>query len=172
MTDYAKGRTDLIILFVKSYTRRVLIWKKYCEHKHMKLKMLILEVKTRWNSCYYMLNRAIEYKNVIHFFLLKFEKDFPKEDWPSETDWINCSMYKDFLQVFDEVTLAFSKVYSHTSNLIGLQLCQIIMQFQKYEGEKDYEIKYKRTITVMREKFMKYWAEFPLVFWYNNNFRF
>lgn len=89
--------------------------------------LVCLDVSTRWNSTYMMLDRAIKF---IDAFKLLEEEDgffmqyFTEKDRngrtiigpPSSKDWENCVTFCRFLKVFYEATLKFSASLFVTSN--------------------------------------------------------
>lgn len=88
---------------------------------------ICLDVETRWNSTYFMLDHAIKYSDA--FKLLEEEygfymQYFTNKDWngkslkgpPTSKDWENCTIFCKFLKIFYEATLKFSASLFVTSN--------------------------------------------------------
>ena len=64
--------------------------------------------KTRWNSTYLMINRALRLRRRIEkFYSTKFskEKDFPTGDILSENDWDELEIFKNLLHPFYSLTM-------------------------------------------------------------------
>lgn len=64
--------------------------------------------KTRWNSTYLMINRALRLRRRIEkFYFTKFskEKDFSTGDNLSEADWEELEIFKNLLHLFYQLTM-------------------------------------------------------------------
>ncbi|WOL01391.1 zinc finger BED domain-containing protein RICESLEEPER 2-like [Canna indica] len=77
-------------------------------------KRLVLDVSTRWNSTYAMLESALEFKDV---FPRYHERDPNYKSVPSYEDWEKASKIMEFLEVFNEATNVFSGYEYPTANL-------------------------------------------------------
>lgn len=93
--------------------------------------------KSRWNSTYLMINRALRLRRCIeNFYSTKFtkEKDFPIGDIPSETDWDELEIFKNLLHRFYHLTLRLqgnSKTGSYGSAWECLVAIDIIREHLK-----------------------------------------
>lgn len=85
--------------------------------KQLKLptsKRLILDVLTRWNSTYAMLDAALVLKDTFP----RYKSHDPNYKWlPSMEDWRKAERICKFLKVFNEATNVFSGTRYPTSNL-------------------------------------------------------
>lgn len=77
-------------------------------------KKLCMDVKTRWNSTYLMLQSAIPYKDV---FQRMKQREFKYKSVPSEEDWAFARIVCDKLKIFYDTTELFSGV-SHCLYII------------------------------------------------------
>lgn len=126
---------------------------------HLKCKKLILDVSTRWNSTYNMLQCAIEFKKVFplygasHSGFLSYVSE--EEDW-EKVEWI-CSI----LGAFNEVTKIVSGTQYPTSNLFLSELKMVKHILDKRALDPNLHI--RMMTEAMKEKFDKYWGESNLI---------
>ncbi|KAL5542925.1 hypothetical protein UlMin_010635 [Ulmus minor] len=100
--------------------------------------LLVLDVPTKWNSTYLMLNVAIKFQQAFDMFEEEDDKYLPffhEEDGgpkkvgpPTSIDWENAKVFVKFLQTFYDVTLKFSVTLSVTSNIYYHEICEIQSQ--------------------------------------------
>ncbi|XP_040934486.1 zinc finger BED domain-containing protein RICESLEEPER 2-like [Gossypium hirsutum] len=92
-------------------------------------KMLCLDVSTRWNSTYLMLDTAQNFERAFERFQeqdTNFRAELERgEGWPSVDDWANVRDLRDFLEHFYEVTLSISGTSYVTSNNFFDELSKI-----------------------------------------------
>ncbi|KZV38952.1 hypothetical protein F511_41435 [Dorcoceras hygrometricum] len=144
------------VRYVRSSPARFKKFKTCMEDEKISCKsMVCLDVHTRWNSTYVMLEAAE-----------KFEKAFDRlEDHdsqyvkgpPSKEDWDNARNLVKFLGVFYEVTLRISGSLFVTSNQYFHELCLI----KNVITEKDPLL--SRMAKGMERKFNKYWGDFEKI---------
>lgn len=119
---------------------------------------LSLDVSTRWNSTYLMLQSALKYQRV--FASLSFHDDNYKV-CPSEEEWKRAEKICAFLLPFYETTNLISGTSYPTSNLYFLQIWKI--QCVLIEGVKDEDKVVKSMAEKMLVKFEKYWDDYSVV---------
>ena len=92
-------------------------------------KMLCLDVCTRWNLTYLMLDAAQNFERAFERFEeqdTNFRAELERgEGWPSVDDWDNVRNLRDFLEHFYEVTLRISGTSYVTSNNFFDELSEI-----------------------------------------------
>ncbi|KAL1161664.1 hypothetical protein V6Z11_A07G151000 [Gossypium hirsutum] len=97
-------------------------------------KMLCLDVCTRWNSTYLMLDTAQNFERASERFEeqdTNFRAELERgEGWPSVDDWANVRGLRDFLEHFYEVTLHISGTSYVTSNNFFDELSEIDILLQ------------------------------------------
>ncbi|XP_049378174.1 zinc finger BED domain-containing protein RICESLEEPER 2-like [Solanum stenotomum] len=131
-------------------------------------KSLCLDVCTRWNSTYLMLNRAIEFENVfssyvdrdiglLHYLQFVEDEDGTAAGALSSDDWNNVKKVADFLQIFYDLTREVSGSQYVTSNLHFLKICEVSCYLKKLiVSEDDTDDLLGKIAKNMREKFDKY----------------
>ncbi|VVA31266.1 PREDICTED: zinc finger, partial [Prunus dulcis] len=176
--------------YVKSSPQRLEFFKTYVDAKGLSIKgMVCMDVPTRWNSTFIMLDATLKYKKV--FLRMGEDKDNPflayfkelehevDEDGvvmsntkhirigpPSEDDWENATVFVTFLRVFYEVTLKVSASLHPTVNKVFHSILAIEKEIDKLfispEMATGSEVE-KVLIDMaskMREKYNKYSVKF------------
>lgn len=117
-------------------------------------KKLSMDVKTRWNSTYLMLQSALNYKDVFPR-CVQLHRDNLYKSLPTENDWLMASEICAKLKIFYETTEMFSGTKYATANLYFPNICKIILALNEWV------ISGNHTLTMMAmnmlEKFEKYW---------------
>ncbi|XP_077248521.1 zinc finger BED domain-containing protein RICESLEEPER 1-like [Tasmannia lanceolata] len=117
-------------------------------------KSLCLDVQTKWNSTYLMLEGALKFREA---FSCLETQDSSYKDAPSIDDWNSVEAICMFLKVFYNATDIFSKTKCPTSNLYFPELWKILAQLTQQSINPDTLIS---TIAKrMQQKFDKYWKD-------------
>ncbi|XP_022894049.1 zinc finger BED domain-containing protein RICESLEEPER 2-like [Olea europaea var. sylvestris] len=103
-------------------------------------KLAILDVPTRWNSTFLMLDSGKE-----------------KEGPPTSYDWEKARKFVKFLRTFYDVTLKFSASLSVTSNIYFHEVCKIEQILKKMGEKRNYLL--SSIANSMKIKFDKYWGK-------------
>ena len=111
-----------------------------------------LDVPTRWNSTYLMINIAKEYHGVFDSLAIQ-DKQYTYK--PSFEDWENAEVVCKLLKAFYEATNVISGTKYPTANLHFHEMWKVklTLEQQHYEDESDMGI----TVKYMKRKFKKYW---------------
>uniref|UniRef100_A0A803PIE6 BED-type domain-containing protein n=1 Tax=Cannabis sativa TaxID=3483 RepID=A0A803PIE6_CANSA len=155
------------VRYVKSSPARLGKFKDCAKEENIQSKALLsLDVPTRWNSTYLMLEAALKFKKAFNrlegdmYFTSYFDEPLngKKIDGPpSELDWDNASVFLKFLKIFYEVTLKFSGSLYSTSNLYFLEICEVKQELNVLS--KDSSNLLGNMVASMRRKFDKYWGD-------------
>ncbi|KAL8524751.1 hypothetical protein ACS0TY_014385 [Phlomoides rotata] len=110
------------VRFVNQSESRLKKFSDVVHHLGIKVKRLIIDCPTRWNSTYEMLVEAFRVKDAFPI----FEEGEPLYHCcPSLDDWIRVKDVVDILEVFYEATHVISGVDYPTSNLFFVELSNI-----------------------------------------------
>ena len=129
--------------------------------------ILCIDVETRWNSTYLMLDAA---ENVEAAFVrlqyhdAKYKKHLEKNKIkgpPEKEYWNTARVFVKFLKMFYDVTLKFSGSLHITSNIFFKELVAMQRTLQKMANGRDKVIAFYACR--MKEKFAKYWENFSNV---------
>ncbi|KAH7860224.1 hypothetical protein Vadar_010936 [Vaccinium darrowii] len=113
-----------------------------------------MDVPTRWNSTYEMLEDALPLKDAF-FRLDLIDRNY--EHNPSEEEWEIAMVVCEFLKIFYDATCHFSGSSFPTSNVFFPEVCKIQLQLDKW-GTSDHEF-LRLMAKPMSQKFSKYWEE-------------
>ncbi|KAG5222928.1 zinc finger BED domain-containing protein [Salix suchowensis] len=157
------------VRFVRSSPARLLAFKKCAEKLHIECKKLLcLDVATRWNSTYLMLDAAERFEKVfvrlgesdtryMGYFLEVDQKGNKKNIGPpGSEDWENGRILVKFLKIFYTVTLKFSGSLHVTSNSFFNELVYMHTNLLKLCKSRDDVL--SGMAMKMMLKFEKYWG--------------
>ncbi|KAL5724555.1 hypothetical protein ACHQM5_007798 [Ranunculus cassubicifolius] len=142
------------VLHVRSSQGKMEKFHDNCRTLGMKEKTLPLDVDTRWDSTYLMLNAAIPYQKVFDLFFCGSEF----ANIPTHMDWKNAIVIRDFFKIFSASTKLFSGSNYVTSSAFCYQLTKILLHLDLYSKEPCFKPIYE----AMKKKFDKYWKQVPL----------
>ncbi len=121
---------------------------------------LWMDVETRWNSTYMMIERALKYREVLHRYFADMDGLSVKYHLTQE-EWVKIEKIFDLLEPFYEITNLFSGSDYPTANLYFPQVFLIYCRLRKAMASDDIDI--SLTAEQMMEKFDKYWHDYVLV---------
>ncbi|KZV27152.1 hypothetical protein F511_21659 [Dorcoceras hygrometricum] len=127
-----------------------------------------MDVKTRWNATYKMLEVALKYRRVfermaeewfpfINYFHEADEKGKKRLGPPVADDWENAKAFVHFLKKFYDATLELSASKSPTSQLIYQSLIALEVEIERKRLD-DSDPTLKKVAHAMKLKFDKYWG--------------
>ncbi|XP_022882494.1 zinc finger BED domain-containing protein RICESLEEPER 2-like [Olea europaea var. sylvestris] len=130
-------------------------------------KLAILDVPTRWNSTFLMLDSALNFEKAFErmeeedgFYCKYFDENEggkEKEGPPTSYDWEKARKFVKFLRTFYDVTLKFSASLSVTSNIYFHEVYKIEQILKKMGEKQDYLL--SSIANSMKIKFDKYWGK-------------
>ena len=118
------------VRYVRSSPSRLAKFKEAMAAENITSKGLVcLDVATRWNSTYRMLESASKFQKAFERleeddrdFQLYFQESGSRGAPPSNEDWKNASAFIKFLKIFYDITLALSGSLYVTSNSVYTHL--------------------------------------------------
>ncbi|KAJ4786180.1 Zinc finger BED domain-containing protein RICESLEEPER 2 [Rhynchospora pubera] len=117
-------------------------------------RSLCIDVKTRWNSTYHMLDVAIHYKLAFEGYA---QRDSNFEWLPRRDQWEKAEKVRNLLTVFNETTKVFSGSSYPTSNLFLVEIFNVKKAIcDAYVSNDEFT---REMSLAMYEKFEKYWGE-------------
>jgi len=122
-------------------------------------KALWLDVPTRWNSTYFMLDRALIYRRAFKELYLS---DPSYRSFPTDDEWERVARIHELLGPFCDITDMFSGSEYPTANLYFENVWKIDMFLKEQSESRDQVI--RDMVIHMRAKFDKYWSEYTLLF--------
>lgn len=169
------------VRYVRSSPSRLIKFEDCVEKEKIKCdKKVSLDVETRWNSTYMMLETAVRYENAFHrlesddnaygdYFFGGDDEDVSTNTRatrrrkkknivigsPQKTDWDSARYFIEFLKVFYKVTMKISGSRYLTSNLFFNELVKMHLNIEKMCSSGD-----SRCCDMarrMKEKYDKYW---------------
>ncbi|KAK9293198.1 hypothetical protein L1049_021187 [Liquidambar formosana] len=164
------------VRYVRSSPSRMKIFQQCVEKEGIKCKSVVcLDVATRWNSTYMMLDGAEKFQKAFERleeddmnFLSTFRKGGSdkggKDRWkhlgpPDMDDWDRVRVFVKFLKLFYNATLRFSGSLHVTANVFFLELILLQNAISQMCEKGDNSI-LSNMAAGMKRKFEKYWGNF------------
>jgi hypothetical protein len=140
---------------VRSTTIALPAWRRYCRELGIKSRILPRDVVTRWNSTYYMLNFALQYRAVIDAMtadkILKLRKfELEEEEWAIAEDLVAV------LHQYKNATLFFSQDSASVAAIIPA-MDRIANQLNSETG-KAYHPSLIAAMKLARKKMDRYYS--------------
>ncbi|XP_071729102.1 zinc finger BED domain-containing protein RICESLEEPER 2-like [Rutidosis leptorrhynchoides] len=186
LKDYAKSIKVIrnAVKYVRSSPSRLNKFKQCIEDEKISMGgSVCLEVPTRWNSTFLMLESAIKYRKAFErmeddsqyfgYFILdsslgdeEANQNESRIGPPCSRDWDEAEKFMMFLELFFVVTKRFSGSLYVTSNMYFHDLCTIYTHITSCIEDDDPKLSHMACD--MKLKFDKYWGELgkvnPLLF--------
>jgi hypothetical protein len=156
------------VKYVKASEGRLREFRKSVEEVHLSNVVggfLRLDVSTRWNATYMMLESAIRYRRA--FINLSYN-DKNYRHCPSIEEWERAEKMCAFLAPFYNITNLISGSSYTTSNLYFMQVALIEMELNVNLNLNSEDDVIKDMAIKMKEKFDKYWSEYSTTLAFGN----
>ncbi|KAF7834699.1 zinc finger BED domain-containing protein RICESLEEPER 2-like [Senna tora] len=158
--DSSIARIRASCKFVKSSPARLATFNRCVADANINFKSTVkLDVSTRWNSTYLMLETVEKYEKAfsrLEFDDSAFVSALENEGGPpTSDDWGRARIFIKFLKVFYEATLSFSGSLHVTSNTFFQKLCDINKLLKKWYESEDRLL--NNMAKNMKSKLDKYW---------------
>ncbi|XP_077228339.1 zinc finger BED domain-containing protein RICESLEEPER 2-like [Tasmannia lanceolata] len=153
------SRISGTVRYIRSSPSRAQRFKFCGEKERITCKSLLcLDIPTRWNSTYLMLEIALKFRKAFERF---GEEDVLfmaelKDGCPNDDDWDNARVLTQFLKSFYEATLRLSGSLYVTSNSYFHEVFKIERLLD--ESLKSGDVYLSIMALKMKEKFDKYWG--------------
>ncbi|XP_056691651.1 zinc finger BED domain-containing protein RICESLEEPER 2-like [Spinacia oleracea] len=150
-------RTRAVVKFVKNSPAGLLLFKEVVEKCKIESKSsLSLDVPTRWNSTYTMLDTAQKFKGVFSRMSLPREYEGNTSS-PDDAEWDKVEKLVVFLREFYDLTNRVSGSLYVTSNTLFFHIGHILDLLNQWTVSDDPDF---RTMAFqMKLKFDKYWGD-------------
>ena len=172
VSDGLKELDDSIIAirnavkYVRSSPSRLEAFKSAVARERIESKgSVILDVPTRWNSTYLMLNAALDFQKAFdrmidddgHYapYFRDDENGSKRIGPPTDMDWEKAQYFADFLEIFYDATNMFSASSTVTSCFTYNEICKVYTSLKNLARNED-PLLHEMAIA-MKMKFDKYW---------------
>ncbi|CAL1355536.1 unnamed protein product [Linum trigynum] len=158
------------VRFIRNSPERLKKFNEFAKVQKVEGKRgLCLDVPTRWNSTFLMLQAVERFENVFKMFDMyddNFRKDLERRKdrhgiigVPEKDDWENARRMMRFLGKFYDFTLKITGSRYTTSNLFLQEVHSLYHLIHKWETEveKDYDLSVMAS--KMKIKYEKYWGD-------------
>lgn len=135
--------------------KRVEKFEEMAKFKKVKItRKLILDCKTRWNSTFVMLERALPYRTI---FERAKQVDKQYVCLPSDEEWEFAADMVERLRLFYEITQLFSGTNYVTANVYFPKICELKKKMSQWATSSNPII--MQMSKEMTNKFDKYWKD-------------
>ncbi|BAF04054.2 Os01g0170400 [Oryza sativa Japonica Group] len=157
-------RVRAAVKFIRCGTSRLVKFKKCAELAKVQSKAFLnLDICTRWNSTYLMLNAAEKYQKAFErysdedpYYKLELEGE-NGPGVPTRADWEKARKMADFLEHFYDLTLRVSVQSRTTSHTYFHEIADVLLLLREWSHSEDKLSKEMGTRMLM--KYYKYWGE-------------
>lgn len=148
------------VRFVRSSPQRLAKFRECIEFANIPSNKLVpLDVPTRWNSTYIMLEAAEKFQ--VAFDKLEFEDSsyldyFGGAGPPTSEHWVNARFLVNFLKIFYDATKVFSSSLHVTIHTAFHQLAIVSSEIRKSSMDGNSDVRARGV--EMKKKYDKYWG--------------
>lgn len=150
-----------LVKYVRSSPARLQKFKACVEEEKLNSNSLVcLDVETRWNSMYLMLESAIKFKKVFANLLMKdsaLQNEMVKFGGdPTNMEWKQVSPFLSFLKIFYDATLKLSGSHYVTCNAYVNEIFGVGLVISEQCHNEDVSL--RQMASQMKAKYDKYWG--------------
>lgn len=145
-------------VYVSSSEANFAEFEKCCVERGQKARKLWPDSKVRWDSTYDMLKEVLPYKEV----LTDFVNGSMQQEFLSEHNWSLLSIFHKFLTKFYKAATKLSVVYSQTSSLTLIYICDMAVLFRSFRTDPVFSA----ILKPMEAVFVKYFQRIPRLYCY------
>ncbi|XP_021293366.1 zinc finger BED domain-containing protein RICESLEEPER 1-like [Herrania umbratica] len=156
------ARVRGVVRYIKQSPTRLAKFKECAASAGVKSKCLLcLDVGTRWNSTFLMLDTALKFQRAFASFELCDNSYIPElirlgDGVPDDRDWTNVKRISRFLREFYYLTLNVSGTSYITANSFLDSISDMYTTLIEWQNGDDVDL---QSMTIkMKEKFDKYWG--------------
>jgi hypothetical protein len=147
------------VKYFKGSEARMLKFKEICkQHDISTTAGLRMDVPTRWNSTFLMLERALQFRRV---FMLYGGHDVGYTLCPDYDEWTRAEKICNLLKPFAEITTLFSGSKYPTANLYFKSVWKIQLRLKEECASDDIVV--RDMAESMKAKFQKYWDLYSII---------
>lgn len=152
-----------LVKYVRSSPARLIKFKSCVEEEKIESKSLVsMDVDTRWNSTFLMLESAVKFRKAFSRLILKdstCEKELKRCEGGliNDVDWVNVTSLLPFLKIFYDATLRFSGSRYVTCNAYMHEILGIGNVIEAFTMHADESI--QNVALKMHSKYKKYWGK-------------
>uniref|UniRef100_A0A0R0FBB8 hAT-like transposase RNase-H fold domain-containing protein n=1 Tax=Glycine max TaxID=3847 RepID=A0A0R0FBB8_SOYBN len=150
-------RVHAAVKYVKSSPSRLSKFMECVAHVNIEYKSLVrLDVETRWNSTYLMLEAALKHHKEFEEFKLRDKKFMGMA--PTYSDWEFVRSILPFLEIFNYATLRIFGSSYVISTMYMFEAFGIGMKIREMSTSWGVHMSVRTMVIRMKEKYDKYWG--------------
>ncbi|XP_031268671.1 zinc finger BED domain-containing protein RICESLEEPER 1-like [Pistacia vera] len=157
-------RTRVAVRYVRSSPTRLMRFKECMEKEKIESKNhLVLDIETRWNPTYLMLDAAIKFQKAFDLLEIDYSKykdelssGHKSRGLPTYSDWEYARYLLPFLKIFYDATVCVFDSFYVTGNEYMREIYDIGMKISEWSHSHDLNL--SSTAVRMKGKFDKYWS--------------
>ncbi|CAO2176026.1 unnamed protein product [Urochloa humidicola] len=152
------------ISFVNASNQRIAAYKSYCISCNVRPRKFGLDMDVRWNATYLMLKHLLPHHHTFSIFIATNHPTVDGQPLLTDHHWYAAEKLLEFLEQFYDSTVVLSGVYYPTSPLVLHHVLDIAEHLNTFESDPDFEADFRRIVAPMKNKFLEYWSNIPMLY--------